>query len=137
MYSSYFIHFVCVLTKVENILGIRPYLFKKVKIYLLKQLIDKDPHFTNNEINNILCIKANSNGIFCGSLKKIADKPLSDIFRASPRAIVSCVLNDNIEILLHLQSRGYPLEMIIYANNYGLVQKRKRMDILQELALDV
>jgi len=135
--SSYFIHFLCVLTKVENTLGIRPHLFKKIKVFLLKQLLDKDPYFINNDVSNILCMRANHSNNFNKSLCKILDKPLSELFRVSPRAMVSCVLNDNIEMLKYIQNRGYPLEMIVYANNFGLLQKRKRMHILQELSVDV
>jgi len=135
--SSYFIHFLCILTKVENTLCIRPRIFKKAKLFLLRYMITNDPHFTNNDVSNILCIKANSSNNFRKSLQKIGDKPLSDIFRISPRAIVSCVLNNNIDMLFHLQNRGYPLEMMVYADNFGLLQKRKKIHVLQEFKLDL
>lgn len=135
--SSYFIQFLCILTKVENTLGIRPHILKKIKMFFLRHMITNDAHFTNNEISNIVCIKANRTGKFHRSLEKITDKPLSDIFRVSPRAIVSCVLNNNITMLMYLQNTGYPLEMMFYATNFGLVQKRKKTHILQELALAI
>ena len=100
-------------------------------------MIYKDPHFTNNDISNILCIKANSNYSFQKSLEKIRKKSMSDIFRVSPRAIVSCVLSNNIEVLRYIQDVGYPLEKIVCASNFGLVKKRKRISVLHELGVDI
>lgn len=108
------------ITKIEKIL--QWYIFKHIKIICLKKLIS-EKNYIDNQITNIICTKLDKYNNCERALSKI-DKRKSNIFRLSPRGLVFCVLNKNYKMLQKIKELGYPLEMIIYAENYHLIKKR-------------
>jgi hypothetical protein len=94
-----------------------------IKILLLKKLITyKD--FINSDISNIVCTKLDKFNKCERAITKLSLYSWH-IFCISPRALVFCVLHNNSVMLTYLRSMGYPLEMIKYADNYHLVQKKR------------
>lgn len=106
-------------------------IFKHLKILCIKELL-LEKEYIDNDITNIVCTKPNKTQECCKALTKI-EKRKKDIFRISPRALVSCVLNKNLAMLQKIKELGYPLEMIIYASNYHLVQKRRLENIIKNV----
>jgi hypothetical protein len=88
---------------------------------LRKLLVDKN--FCDNQISNIVCSKTKSDGSCNRAIKKLLEQK-DKIFFISPRAIVYCILNKNIPILICLQKLGYPIEIAEYADNFHILQKK-------------
>lgn len=97
-------------------------IFKKIKIICIKRLILEQDYIDNN-ISNLVCTKPDQYNKCDKALYKLRESQ-KNIFRISPRAIVVCVLNNNIEMLHSIRDLGYPLEMITCASNYHLIKKR-------------
>jgi len=127
--TSQTIHNICVrmlhgLTHLENRFAWN--IFKQIKMVFLKCLISQKDYI-DNDITNIVCTKPDKNRECDRALRKIAERQY-DVFRISPRAIVVCILNKNIEMMRHLRQYGYPLEMVEYASNFGLILKQRNTD---------
>jgi hypothetical protein len=95
--------------------------FGFIKIFILKKLL---LGFIDNDVTNIVCARLDKKGKCDKAIHKLGLCSWN-IFCISPRALVFCVLNNNKDMLKYVRSLGYPLEMITYADNYHLVQKRR------------
>jgi hypothetical protein len=80
--------------------------------------------YGNNEITNIICTKPDKNGQCIKAIEKLK-KYKTEIFEIFPRGLVYCVINKNKDVIDYLKQIGYPMEMIMYANNYHLIKKHK------------
>ena len=124
--------YICLLdyiTKLEKIIQLS--IFKHIKIICIKQLIlEKD--YIDNKITNIVCTKLDKTNKCEKALSKLNERKI-DIFRLSPRGLVFCVLHKNHEMLQKIKELGYPLEMIIYAENYHLIKKRRMENFISSL----
>lgn len=120
MFVATFLHAV---SRFERKLGLQ--WFYWIKVFILKNMV-ASKYFIDNDITNIVCTKLDKNNKCDKAIKRLSRCP-ERIFCISPRCLVFCVLNKNIHMLTHLKNMGYPLDMIKYADNYGLVVK-KRME---------
>ena len=117
----YILHFI---SGVERNFGFcRCYAFKSIKMFLIRNFIVGNKRFIDNDITNIVCTKPDKNGKCFKAICKLG-LCYWNIFCISPRALVFCVLNNNVTMLKYIKNLGYPLEMIIYADNYHLVKKK-------------
>ena len=87
--------------------------------------------YGNNEITNIVCTKLDKNGKCEKAIEKIK-KYKTEIFEIYPRGLVYCVYNNNNVMLKCLEEMGYPLKMIVYANNYNIL-KQKQKQLIKEI----
>lgn len=106
-------------------------MLKHIKIICIKNLI-LEKEYIDNTITNIVCTKPNKSQECLKALIKLQQRK-DDIFRISPRALVTCVLNNNLYMLKKIKELGYPLEMIIYASNYHLIKKRRLEHVVKNL----
>lgn len=88
--------------------------------------------YIDNDITNIVCTKPDKSKKCVRALAKLQERK-DAIFRISPRALVTCVLNNNLEMIQKIKELGYPIEMIIYASNYNLIKKRRLENIITTL----
>jgi len=130
--SLYILHFI---SGVERKLGFG-FGFGFIKMFLLKKLLLSDKLFIDNDVTNIVCTRTNKNGKCDRAIYKLS-LCYWNIFCISPRALVFCVLNKNKDMLKYVRSLGYPLEMITYADNYNLIQKRRLENYIHNTAADV
>ena len=111
---------VCV---IGNRFGIH-YVFKSIKMFVLKKLIvNGNKDFIDNDVTNIVCTRLDKNNKCDKAIYKLGLCSWR-IFCISPKALVFCVLNNNVVMLKYIKYLGYPLDMIIYADNYHLVKKK-------------
>ncbi len=124
-------HTICIrvlqsITYIENVFPWQ--IFKYLKIEMLKRLITYEGYI-DNDITNIVCTKLDRNKKCERALCKLRERK-HDIFRISPRGLVCCVLNTNMDMLYELKKMGYPLEMITWSTNYHLVKKRQLIHVI-------
>lgn len=115
---NYVLYLLTVLEQKTNIKW-----FRHLKVYILREMI-KYKDYGNNEITNIICTRPDKNGNCTKAIEKLK-KYKTEIFEISPRGLVYCVINKNKNMLDCLEQMGYPLEMVLYADNYKLLQKHK------------
>lgn len=114
------------ITKLEKVIPL--YILKNIKIIIIKQLIT-NKQYVDNDITNILCTKLDKNNKCDKAINKLINKK-TDIFRISPRGLVFCVIHKNYEMLKKVKEFGYPIEMIVYADNYHLIKKRRLENVI-------
>jgi hypothetical protein len=120
MFQNITIRFLHFLSFIER--KINSKIFNSFKIYILKILM-KENHFFDNKITNIVCTKLDKNGKCERAIHKLLTNK-DKIFQIYPRALVFCILQNNIEMIKNLDTLGYPFEMIKYADNYHLIKKK-------------
>jgi hypothetical protein len=121
--SLYILHFI---SGVERNFGFD---FGFIKMFILKKHL---LGFIDNEVTNIVCTRLDKKGKCDKAIHKLSLCSWK-IFCISPRALVFCVLNKNMDMLNYIHFLGYPLEMITYADNYHLVQKRRLVNYIHNI----
>lgn len=112
------------ISDIERKTGVR--FLRNIKVYVLAQLIKSD-NYLDNDITNIVCSKPKKTGNNMRAIMKL-EKNKDNIFQISPRGIVYCILNHNMEMIQYLAKLGYPIEMVKYANNYHLISDKYARD---------
>lgn len=127
--KTIYINLLHIMNYFDNLIQLS--IFKRIKIICIRKLLlEKD--FVDNTITNIACTKPNKSQKCLKAVIRLQERK-HNIFRISPRALVACVLNNNLDMLQKIKEVGYPLEMIIYASNYHLIKKRHLENFIRNL----